>query len=423
MNLFKSKKPMKDTNLPIFNNKSKNKDPILEDSVVLRNDGVDICAPACSICWDTKLPMDYEERANYIGKRSKSGHTSVLEHSNVVMLLPIKSEYYKDLLRFLDGVEFCKYIIKESTEDENLIYLLIGGSWRAFSDLYINENDLNNSIMKRITNLIYKYCPSEAFNNIINMGALEKNKFLDVPMCNDQRPIKQVIKENKLTIINIDNYKELISNIKNSLPYDSDKEVALFTNIRDLSKFLTVTVLFEGMSRVITQQLTRHRNAITQNSQRYVNYSDAAFNSPDLFNDKYDKNHIYSFTFGNKEMHMNLNNIGKSIINIYNQLISDETNPLKKEDARGFLPQNVECKSIYITFTYYNLQCFLNLREHPSAQAEIRMYAKWLGEWFRKNYIKQSDLTIPKYKMNQMLYSYKNSSEEVVSVKLLKDKK
>ena len=48
---------------------------------------------------------------------------------------------------------------------------------------------------------------------------------------------------------------------------------------------------------------------------------------------------------------------------------------LNKEDARAFLPSNVQCNKLYMTFTLSSLYDFLILRTDKHAQAEIRSYA------------------------------------------------
>ena len=88
-------------------------------------------------------------------------------------------------------------------------------------------------------------------------------------------------------------------------------------------------------------------------------------------------------------MNLTLSEIGKAMCDIYGMLHNPATAGaqfhLLKEDARAFLPSNVQCKKIYITFTLKNFLKFLNLREDKHAQAEIRKYAVAIGEWFRAN--------------------------------------
>ena len=148
-----------------------------------------------------------------------------------------------------------------------------------------------------------------------------------------------------------------------------------------------MTVLFKNMSRTCTHQLVRHRNGITQESQRYVNYSNADFADPCEFKDKYNSNEKYLINFNGQEMYMTLKEIGEAEIGIYRDLSNKEKNPeyLLKEDARAFLPSNVRCKKIYITFTFNTLSKFLELRQDSAAQAEIRTYANAIKAWLDSN--------------------------------------
>ena len=83
---------------------------------------------------------------------------------------------------------------------------------------------------------------------------------------------------------------------------------------------------------------------------------------------------------------MTLQEIGDNIAGIYGQLIDkDRTqgHDLQREDARAYLPNNIRCNKLYMTFTWRNFFSFLHLREEAHAQAEIRKYAIELGDYFR----------------------------------------
>ena len=66
------------------------------------NNAMSICARACACCWDRPIPEGYDNIAEYVAKRSRIGHTSVLEHSNFVMYLHIDNIYEDDLMYLLD---------------------------------------------------------------------------------------------------------------------------------------------------------------------------------------------------------------------------------------------------------------------------------------------------------------------------------
>lgn len=353
------------------------------------NNAIPICAEACSCCWDKVAPEDYDGKAEYIAKRSRIGHTSVLEHSNYVVYINADTQYTDDIMILLSWNHYL-YTKLIKSEDGNSWHLIIGGSFRAYADLYRESDDLNNAILKAITGNLYTYGNSAAFEDIIKLGLLDKDMF------NNIEPDENccLLTDDKLTgadtdlvkIIGVDDVSKLYTNL-----YDASPEVASMVTTYDLIKFCTISVLFKNMSRTGTHQLVRHRNAITQESQRYVDYSKSCFTSPDTLKpEKYDSEHKYKIRFGTSApMNLTLSEIGKAMCEIYEMLynpaIAGGANALLKEDARAFLPNNVQCKKLYMTFTYKSFFKFLNLREDKAAQIEIRNYANTLGDLFREN--------------------------------------
>lgn len=354
--------------------------------LVYTNDGVNICATACASCWNVKLPNGYDARSEYIGKRAATGHTSILEHSNVVFLISTRN--LPDLAEFLGDVRYANTLVKPSKIDIGVYYLLIGGSWRAFSDILLRVQSIaDNSVTRTVVELIYRYIPSNAMLDIINAGILSLENFQNVNILGDT--YKETILNDNIRVLNIDSFAEMVQYIS-AITNEPD-----VFSVADLLPFLSVTIDFKNMSRIITQQLTRHRNGITQESQRYVNYSTAMFNSPHKFNPKYDPNHYYSISFGGKDFRMPLAKLGENIVSLYGQLTDKQSNgehALLKEDARGFLPGNTQCGHVYMTFTYYSLIKFLQLREDAHAQAEIRGYAEVIGKWFRDTISKENSI-------------------------------
>ena len=364
--------------------------------LVMMNDGVNICAEACASCWDSKLPTEWKDKAIYLSKRTKIGHTSVIEHANVVILIGVRNnvpEIKEELIEFLSSNRFMHSCYKASYDPSfsgYLGYLLIGGQYRAFSDLFLFMENQENYFLNIIKKAVYKYIPSAAMVDVIELGLLDQSKFDDVRLsevihdCSIYDGTTFTINP-KLDILNCDNIYTLAKNIEANCP-----EPWLFT-WNDLLDFCTISVKFKNMSRIITQQLCRHRNAITQESQRYVDYSKAKFNSPAEFVPEYDSKHKYNISFGSTKITATLQELGDMMVGVYQQLI-DKTNirsrefALKKEDARGYLPNNTACGKIYITFTFRNFIKFLQLREDPHAQAEIREYGIALGKWFREVY-------------------------------------
>ena len=345
-------------------------------NLVYMNDGIRICAEACACCWDKPIPDSYEDKVTYLGKRSKMGHTSVLEHSNIVILLKLpfinKLNTY-DTISMLDLLSACKYLNIRYNVDKDDGYILIGGSYRAFDSMYkLSKDPLNNKYIKSISSVLYDNTNSEIFYDLTRDNILIEDYFLNVvpdPLLRYFNPISDtpLYETDKIKVISADNIDIIKENIKILTGIDN-----LFTT-KDIEHVCGLTILFKNMSRTATHQLVRHRNAITQESQRYVDYSSAAFANPYEFKpDKYDSNKVYDIEFGNTKYHMTSNAIGNSIINIYQNMLKEG---MLKEDARAFLPSNVKCRKLYMTFTYASFNKFLELRTSPSAQAEIRSFA------------------------------------------------
>lgn len=360
------------------NTENINTEPVL----IMANDGVNICAEACACCWDTKIPAKTEDRAEYIAKRTRIGHGSVTEHSNHVFYMEIPDDEIIYLAEFLSSyTEYVHTVYRHSIKLPKG-YLIIGGSWRAYRDIILKSpNVWENPIIRRLLDAIYKTMSYAGFADLVKKEVIP-DRFENPNSVGYRIYSKanwQKIGDN-LEIINVDDFDMMVKNLIGLCP-----EAELFTYY-DLLDMCTITVLFKNMSRIITQQLTRHRNAITQESQRYVNYANGAFNSPAMFKDKYDPKYQYSVQFGKSSQKMTLQEIGDNIAGIYGQLIDkDRTqgHDLQREDARAYLPNNIRCNKLYMTFTWRNFFSFLHLREEAHAQAEIRKYAIELGDYFR----------------------------------------
>lgn len=351
------------------------------------NNAIPICAAASACCWDKPIPEGYQEIADYVGRRSKTGHTSILEHSNFVVYIKVGDTYTEEFIKFLTWVDYLE-TYSEKSNDGTYWHFIIGGSYRGFTDLYKKAEDLNNPILQAITAILYQYGNSAAFEDVCAYGLMDKDLFQDLEPDENFKLLSTALPESANTelfeVIGMDSIKKLFTNL-----YTVEPEAAEKITTFDLIKFVTLTVLFKNMSRTCTHQLVRHRNGITQESQRYVDYSKGCFSSPAKFKpDKYNPEHKYAIRFGSSGlMHLTLDEIGEAICKIYGQLqdpaVTGQNYHLLKEDARAYLPGNVQCRKIYMTFTIRSFLMFLHLREDKHAQAEIRMYAQAVGEWFR----------------------------------------
>jgi len=149
-------------------------------------------------------------------------------------------------------------------------------------------------------------------------------------------------------------------------------KVFAFT-MRDVLRVCGCTVVFHDFSRSTSQQITRHFAGISQESQRYVNYSESQFVDPTKFNpEKYPDRKIYKVSVDGHEMEKTAQDLGETLQKVYGQLIDQG---MLKQDARGFLPFNVTTR-LMMTFTYSDLIHFFNMRIDKAAQPEVQEMAK-----------------------------------------------
>lgn len=353
----------------------------IKSFLVSMNDGVRICSEACACCWDKKIPNEYNELCNYIGRRAKIGHTSILEHSSFITVTRVPfftlEEDFKKNTNFVESLVdvlcACRYVNVRVKSDDSNYWFLIGGSYRGYGEIFkrlsINADIVSNAFTRALTGPIYGYLRPECMLDLIVDNILDVNSFNGVepdPVTDTFTPMKRKYVSDKVEVISVDDIIKIRRNLFDIVKSD------IFTN-DDIMRVAYLTVLFKDISRTATHQLVRHRNGITQESQRYVDYSNAGFADPTEFKpDKYDKNKNYVIKFCGKEFNLTSSQLGEELIGIYQDMIDQG---MMKEDARAFLPSNVKCRKLYMTFTYQTFLKFLKLRTATAAQAEIRSFA------------------------------------------------
>lgn len=347
---------------------------------VYYNDSVHIIYDACRSCYGIEGEKSYDEIKDYIGRRVKMGHNSILEQSNIIIAIyDISKDYLEDLLNLLTAKKNpTKYLkIRKSDIKNNKLDILFQGSIRAYKHLIQNFNwdEEDNVIISHIRQCLYT-CTVKEFWLDVSEDIMDPNSFVDNIFVGDdpdgystediEQPFTISIKDedSKVTIVNIDPLIDILYLLH---PTDID-----LSDNEDLRELGTITVLFEDMSRTATHQLVRHRNAITQESQRYVDYTNAGFNIPDTIKEYLPDKETFEIEINGQKKLYTLDNLAKELCGIYGQL---RNQGIKKEDARAFLPSNVQCHKIYMTFTYSTLFKFFELRCEKHAQAEIRKYA------------------------------------------------
>lgn len=366
--------------------------------VVYTNPYINLVHDACAICYNTKTDKPLEDKAIYIGKRIEQGHESILEHSNVIIHIHCKKSLLGEIAEVLDYCDYLNHKLKinqeEFPEDVNL---LIGGPIRGFKHLIRYIENPDNKVYKAILSNMYEL-NSKLFKDFILDGIMNEYEFANLP--DNQIHYSIVDKLKDIDIVNIDSINDILLKIGN---YGFTKQ--------DIIRLGTVTVKFKSMPRIITQQVTRHRNGITQASQRYIDYSNYKFISPeDAKPERYDKEHVYAISLNGNDTIMTLQELGDMLQSVYPQLVEQG---LLKEDARAFLPNNME-SSLYVTFTYFNLIKFLEVRTEKAAQADVRLVALLLEEEAKGSMMLGNDEDIYEY----VQPAYKRISNELESLEI-----
>ena len=369
--------------------------------IIHQNGHIDLVHDACKLCYKGKDEKDLDGKLKYIEDKIKAGHESVIEHSNVIMLI---TDYGFNTNEMIEVMEASRHIhVKSHISDDGVCNYLIGGNIRAYKNIFRNISNQNNTIAKTILKTLY-YTPKEYYYDFIQAGIMEVRRFVDSEVIYEEykpRPIYDSYTD-RLTISNIDNIEEIYNKL-----IDYMRGEIIFS-VEDILEMVTVTVFFKDMSRIITQQVTRHRNPISQQSQRYVDESKAESNNPLTFTKYKDKNSKFNIdTLGE----VTLDELAESMNNIYPQL---RKQGLYKEDARYFLPQGVK-SSLYMTFTFKSLIHFINVRFTEEAQHEIRSVAKyllWELESIHGDFLGDVfTYLIPKYALTETDYDINTISE------------
>ena len=351
------------------------------------NDTSEVVFLAGKACYKGKTDnATYHNILKFIEERIKVGHESIIEHTNFLVALSIPYKYLEELI---EVISCCRYLnvktepvkVSNGLKNINKIFVNIAGSIRGYKHIYRNISDMNNIVLKHITNLIYQNIPKEYFVDFIKDGIFNENDFCTIE---ENKKIKYGIKELNFSIPNDINNKKITLIHADCIEDLYKDQFPIRDQVNWYKDLLTITVKFTGLSRYSTHQLVRHRNGITQESQRYVDYSDMPMNNPLIYNKSYDPNKKYKipssdFITFNKDG-LTTEELCTVLQSIYKPL---KEQGMKPEEARAFAPSGIRSGDLYMTFTYSSLAKFLELRMDSHAQAEIREWANTLHEYIQ----------------------------------------
>lgn len=412
MSIFNGKK-LKD----LFSNKEKKDNekinvmpflPYVDYNVLRVTNSIYDVALCAKISHGFKLDPHYSKQVQFIGKLMGYGHDSISAHSNIQVLLMFTSDA-SDLVNAIGGLKYMsiyvfsnpKYIMA-GEEDDNPIkvqFVMIGTSIRALRYFFLNTyKNADNELFEVMRDIAYNYTDKVFFPDIIKLGILDETKFSYYPKFDQKQDIEDIPEEeqqdedslvtwhkepitfNNVTFVDYpEKYDHPISVskvVKAIMVNNYHKATSLDVNImaeiyEAIIKTDAIVFRIDKMSRAISQQINRHDFGITQASQRYIDSSDLQFIDPTQFNSKYDMRKEYKVSFGGQEFAFSSDELGEEIIKLYPQLIEQG---MLKQDARSYLPMNVET-SAYYTSTIQNLIHFINIREDKASQPEVQEIA------------------------------------------------
>ena len=330
------------------------------------------------ICVGREPLEGYIAQYKHIQKMMGFGHESILEHSNVIFILSMSKDLLRDPEISCDLTEFLaetKYLNIRTKEKEDKINILIGGSIRGYMHV-LRESDQDNFFIFYIKQIMYGSVDKAFLGTLIEKGILEEDKCTYVPLADVQDIKEEDLNKDELDLDASYNTPEVIPGERVDLVYNTPLDILDILSRfgfdkDDLFSVGTVTLRMHDVSRSCSNQMTRHRVGISQESQRYCEHKTDPkedFVNPIILNlkDRYRdldpevKKHMDELDPFNNYKYF----IGHNIV---------------KEDARAWLPMNSKTQ-LLMTFTYKQLFHFVKLRSEPGAQTEVRLVAKDLKD-------------------------------------------
>ena len=320
-----------------------------------------------------KGPMEnINDIDSYLGRLARMGHESIMEHSNLIFLLKFSKEsLVSNIDHILQMMENAHFFYIHTSIIDGEYNILFAGSVRAYLHLMRESKDTNNEIYHILKKVGYENIERSLLTNLIDNGLMDKDLAIYKPVAKVQDIEEDDLNKEELSVDAKEDIKEIKGKYVDLISYQDPfylyKELSKYGfSLKDVLESCTITLLFHDVSRSCANQMTRHRVAISQESQRYCTHimdKDRGFVNP---------------------VNMNLENrykdLDKSVVDLANNIDPFESysklleNGIVKEDARAWLPMN-STTQLLMTFTYAQLFHFLKIRSEKGAQLEIRNVA------------------------------------------------
>lgn len=359
---------------------SKRKNAIGCTTLLYMNSLIENIYQACTCCYDNTKDLNYIQKKEYIKRRVDAGHVSVLEHGRLAFQFREVSGYEKEMLELTTMEPATDLTFESVFNADDTVDLYVIGNMRFFKYFVNNISpDMyeDNIFVRQLVKLLMVNVPKELFGKPINRyDFINEKDFCDVEpfipndmLENPRTGLHYCSVKDRAIGMDTTN-KDVIKSITLGIDNDSLDDLMLSQiPLYIIYKIIPVTVVFRHASRTCTHEIVRHRNAITQESQRYVSAENATFTVPI---ERYNKDKKVNVTIFGNTISCTLDELATQLIGVYPQL---RNQGLEKQEARAFLPSNTNCKRLYMTFSLEQIFHFIKLRTNKAAQYEIRMYA------------------------------------------------
>ena len=427
-----------------------NRNIVITYDIIDNTESAFLCSMAARTCYGLTAENTYDKCLSHIKRVMGYGHDSICGHSNIMVLLCFKSNNtvlsdfdLSSIYTSLSALHFMNIVPLDfiHNKDAKEYFVLMSGSIRAFRyfiqnstlpDSIVSENETNfNFDLYRVILDIAKHSiEKEFFEDMKDYVDLDEFKYKYPYLDNETESNDTSTKFNSNSYVYANKnifmhsypdipamYNDILIRIADHYEGNDeliDDETGMYKLNKEQSKLFmkailrctTVSFKMKNFSRAISQQVNRHLCAISQESQRYVDYSKKAlFVDPLPFNPKAypDIDKKYTFKFGGKEFNMTSEELGEEIIKLYPQL---KQQGMINQDARAFLPMNVATNAMY-TFTMENMLHFIKVRDSQFAQQEVQGLAKQLEdviERSQKDFYNNIDVLKNSYELFVDLY-------------------
>ena len=364
--------------------------PIPEFKIIDISDNVYLLNRSGRVCVGMLPDEGYEKQKSYCSRMGARGHESPFEHTNVISIITVPSyamftnTYVNYLTEFLSYTTYCRVSVKK--QHDMSISILISASSRALGHI-IRQCSEENPFVQTIKNLMCTSFEKEILSQYIDEGLIEEDDCISKPEANIKELCAAVTQyrydyeklespENYDTVA--DDYENTIEERRHDILdflhrkdhyldkiYQNIQQYGF--DIKDVFKVATISFVFHDISRACANQMTRHRVAISQESQRYVTHQTdkSQFINPlDTYPERY------------KDLDVNAAKRLRDIDPFDTYKFALE-NKVVKEDARAWLPMNVTTK-VMMTFTIEQLAHFIDIRSHKAAQKEVQLVTETL---------------------------------------------